>query len=90
MRSTRVDLVVSHGVQLFEYSYSVVIMDPLTSNVIYVDKRAVRDRYVTSAGYLTLDVPKLVAEYPDSFEVEDQEFQFNIATLLSVFSKGRF
>ncbi|MCJ1392853.1 3',5'-cyclic-nucleotide phosphodiesterase [Xylographa bjoerkii] len=59
-------------------------MDPSTSNVIYVDKRAARDCYATSGGYLRLDVPTVVTE---SFEVEDQEVQINLSTLLSVFSK---
>ncbi|MCJ1287486.1 3',5'-cyclic-nucleotide phosphodiesterase [Xylographa opegraphella] len=62
-------------------------MDSFASNVIYMDKRAARDRYATSGGYLRLDVPTFVGESPAPLEVEDQEVQLNINTLLSVFSE---
>ena len=90
VRATGVYLVVSLAVQLHQRSCSVLIMDAFTSNVIYVDKRAVRDRYAISGAYLRLGVPTLAAESRELFEVEDQEVRLNISTLLSVFSKGRF
>ena len=64
-------------------------MDLLTSNVIYVDKRADGDRYATSDGYLNPDAPTTAAESAVFFGAEAQEVQLNISTLLSVFSKGR-
>ena len=67
-------------------------MDPLTSNVIYVDKRAARDRYETSGTLTRPDVSIDTAESPESLEaeVEVNDVQLNLSTLLSVFSKGRF
>ncbi|MCJ1397056.1 3',5'-cyclic-nucleotide phosphodiesterase [Xylographa trunciseda] len=62
-------------------------MDPSTSNVIYVDKRAARDHYAAIGGHTIRSLPTLVAEPFESLEVKDQEVQLNLSTLMAVFPK---
>jgi len=63
-------------------------MDYPDCNVIYMDKRAARDRYEISGGR---DEPGPTTFRPGTsglFDEEIKEVQCNLRTLLSVFSGG--
>ena len=65
-------------------------MDHAACHVVYVDKRAYKERYEKRGGPVSPGPSTYVTESAEGFELEAKEVQLNLHEILSVFNGGEY